>query len=283
MVTYPESYIIQEAIGIAEAADYDVVKTLTQKYIHRSKYGVGSGKADELKYLVKELDANIILIDEKIGSGQIYNLTKHTSTEVIDREKIILEIFSKRALTTEAKLQVQLAELIYEMPRAKEKVRLAKLGEQPGFLGLGMYDVDVYYNTIKKRMITVKKRLQEVSKRRELHRKRRNKSNIPVVSIVGYTGAGKTSIFNMMVNEQKDTKRGFFTTLTPTTRSIEIFGFKILITDTVGFIRNLPANLLESFRSTLEEIDFADFLMTNFFTAQAVINIFKKFLIIYIS
>ena len=99
--------IIQEAIGIAEAADYDVVKTLTQKYIHRSKYGVGSGKADELKYLVKELDANIILIDEKIGSVQIYNL--------------------------------------------------AKSGEQPGFLGIGMYDVDDYYNMIKKRMIAVKK------------------------------------------------------------------------------------------------------------------------------
>jgi GTP-binding protein HflX len=277
MVTYPESHIILEAIGIAEAADYDVVKTLTQKYIHRSKYGVGSGKADELKYLVKELDANIILIDEKIGSVQIYNLAKHTGTEVIDREKIILEIFSKRALTTEAKLQVQLAELIYEMPRAKEKVRLAKSGEQPGFLGLGMYDVDVYYNMIKKRMIIVKKRLQEVSKRRELHRKRRNKSNIPVVSLAGYTGAGKTSIFNMMVNEQKDTKRGFFTTLTTTTRSIEILGFKILITDTVGFISRLPTYIIEAFKSTLEELNYTDLVLLVLDISESTQNVVRKY------
>jgi GTP-binding protein HflX len=140
-----------------------------------------------------------------------------------------------------------------------------------------MYDVDVYYNMIKKRMIIVKKRLQEVSKRRELHRKRRNKSNIPVVSLAGYTGAGKTSIFNMMVNEQKDTKRGFFTTLTTTTRSIEILGFKILITDTVGFISRLPTYIIEAFKSTLEELNYTDLVLLVLDISEYTQNVVRKY------
>jgi len=277
LITYPDTDIIKEAVELAKSADYEVTKIITQKFLLKSKYGLSQGKAETLKSLLMEYDAELIIFDEKIKSTQIYNLTKITGVEVIDREKLILEIFAKRALTTEAKLQVKLAELIYEMPRAKEKVRMAKIGEQPGFFGLGKYDVDIYYDMIKTRIVNVKKRLQEVIKRRELYRFRRNKLNIPLISFAGYTGAGKTSLFNILTGEKKDTSRGFFTTLTTTTRSIELSGFRVLITDTVGFISRLPTYMIEAFKSTLEELNFADLILLILDASQSLQDLKRKY------
>lgn len=261
LITYPDKFIMNEAMGLAEAADYKVSKLMTQKYLSRAKYGIGSGKAEELKKVSEELNADAILFDERLKSVQIYNLAKLTGLEVIDRERLILEIFHKRVSSSEAKLQVQLAELRYEIPRAREKVRLAKAGEQPGFFGLGRYDVDDYHRMIRRRMATIAEKLKRVGKRRELYKVQRLRTSLPLVSFAGYTGAGKTSLFNVLTGEKKDTERGFFTTLTTTTRSLQLSGYKALISDTVGFISRLPTYMIEAFKSTLEELTYANLVL----------------------
>jgi GTP-binding protein HflX len=278
LVTYPDKFIIQEALGLAEAADYEVVKLITQKYLLRAKYGIGSGKAKELKEMIKDLNADVILFDEKLRSVQIYNLAKLAGVEVINRERLILEIFNKRASSAEAKLQVQLAELRYEIPRAREKVRLAKMGEQPGFFGLGRYDVDDYYRMIKRRIAIIMKKLKQVSKRRELYRFQRLRTNLPLISFAGYTGAGKTSLFNVLVRESKDTGKGLFTTLTTTTRSLHLSGSKILlVSDTVGFISRLPPYMIEAFKATLEELTYANLVLLVIDASEPLENMIRKY------
>ncbi|MEM3382751.1 MAG: GTPase HflX [Nitrososphaerales archaeon] len=277
LVTYPDKFVIQEALGLAEAADYKVIKLVTQKYLLRAKYGIGSGKAEELKNMIKGINIDAILFDEKLRSVQIYNLAKLTGVEVIDRERLILEIFNKRASSAEAKLQVQLAELKYEIPRAREKVRLAKIGEQPGFFGLGRYDVDDYYRMIRRRIAVIMKKLKQVSKRRELYRSKRLKVNLPLISFAGYTGAGKTSLFNILVRESKDIGKGLFTTLTTTTRSLKLSESKVLISDTVGFISRLPPYMIEAFKATLEELTYANLILLVIDASEPLENMIRKY------
>ena len=276
LVTYHDKFIIQEALGLAEAADYEVVKLITQRYLSRAKYGIGSGKAEELKEQLKDFNADVILFDERLRSVQIYNLAELTGVEVIDRERLILEIFHKRESSSEAKLQVQLAELRYEIPRAREKVRLAKIGEQPGFFGLGRYDVDDYYRMIKRRIATIMGKLKQVSKRRELYRIQRLRTNLPLISFAGYTGAGKTSLFNILVREKKDTERGFFTTLTTTTRSLKLSELRVLISDTVGFISRLPTYMIEAFKATLEELTYANLVLLVIDASEPLQSMIRK-------
>ena len=230
---------------------------MTQRYLHHGKYGVGTGKAEELAAEVREKGADLIVFDSALQASQAYALTKLCKVEVKDREKVILEIFAMRASTAEAKLQVQLAELEYELPRAREKVRMAREGEQPGFFGLGKYEADVYTRMMKSRVSTLKKKVEGVAKRREIFRDHRRKLAFPTIALAGYTAAGKTSLFNRLTGETKRVDAGVFTTLAPTTRAVMVGKRKTLLTDTVGFISNLPPYLIESFKSTLEEISYA--------------------------
>ena len=230
---------------------------LTQGFLHHAKYGVGSGKAEELALAVKEKGADIVIFDDALRASQAYALAKLCKVEVKDREKVILEIFAMRASTGEAKLQVQLAELIYELPRARESVKMARQGEQPGFFGLGKYEAEVYTRMMKSRVSTLKKKVEGIAKRRDLFREHRRKLAFPTVALAGYTAAGKTSLFNRLTGESKSVDAGVFTTLAPTTRAVMVGGRKTLLTDTVGFISNLPPYLIESFKSTLEEISYA--------------------------
>lgn len=261
LVTYPDKFILQEAEELAKAAGYEVAGVLTQRYLMHSKYGLGSGKAEELKRIVLEKGCNVVLFDESLRSVQLYNLTKLTGVEVIDREKLILEIFAKRASSRESKLQVRLAELEYEMARAREKVRLAKLGEQPGFYGLGGYEVDVYYLAIKRMTTSIKEKLRKVRQHRDLYRQRRLRLGMPTISLAGYTGAGKTTLFNLLAHEDKEVAGGVFTTLTTSTRSIDLPSGRALLSDTVGFISRLPAYMIEAFKSTLEEMAYANLVL----------------------
>jgi len=218
---------------------------------------VGSGKADEVAHKVKETGAEIIIFDDALRASQAYQLAKLCKVEVKDREKVILEIFAMRASTAEAKLQVQLAELVYELPRARESVNMARQREQPGFFGLGKYEADVYTRMMKSRISTLKKKVEAVEKRREIFREHRRELAFPTIALAGYTAAGKTSLFNLLTGESKSVDAGVFTTLAPTTRAVTVGDRKTLITDTVGFISNLPPYLIESFKSTLEEISYA--------------------------
>jgi len=261
IVTYPDDKTIEEAYALAEAADYVPVSTVTQDYLSRSRYGVGSGKAEELAETVRAMGADLIFFDERLGATQTYNLARLCGVEVKDREKIILEIFQKRAATAEAKLQVQLAELEYELPRARDKVRMAKKGEQPGFFGLGKYEIDVYTRMMKARIGTLHRKVGDVARRRRVLRRRRARQVFPSVALAGYTAAGKTSLFNKLTGEMKEVDAGVFTTLASTTRFIMIDGRKCLLTDTVGFISNLPTYLVDSFRSTLEDVSDAEVVL----------------------
>ncbi|HDM26903.1 MAG TPA: HflX family GTPase, partial [Candidatus Bathyarchaeota archaeon] len=209
---------LEELRSLAEAAGYKVVGLLEQVREPDPKYQIGPGKAKELAELVSKLRANVVIFDNELKPVQAYNLAKLTGVEVIDRFQLILQIFALRASTKEAKLQIQLARLQYELARAKEKVRLAKMGEQPGFLGLGRYEVDDYYELIRRQIAYIKKKLRKVSSYRKLHRRRRRALGYPLVSLSGYTNAGKSTIFYALTQEFVPISPSLFTTLTTKTR-----------------------------------------------------------------
>ncbi len=258
LIHYPDRYEAEEAMALAEAGGYEVAGTLTQRYLSRSRYGIGEGKAEEAAEIVRERKIEMIIFDSRLNASQSYNLAKLCKVEVKDREKLILEIFTRRATTVEAKLQVELADLSYELPRAREKVKRAKLGEQPGFFGLSKYQVDVYTRMMKRRMATLKQKVAEVGERRKVFRHRRERTGQQTVAVTGYTGAGKTTLFNRLTGEKKEVDAGVFTTLSPTTREIDLGKRRVLVSDTVGFINRLPTYLIEAFKSTLEEVSFSD-------------------------
>ena len=261
LVVYPEQYIIEEAKALAEAAGYEPAGVISQKYLARAKFGIGSGKAEEAARIVRENHLDAVVFDARLSGSQTYNLAKLCKVEVKDREKVILEIFAMRASTAEAKLQVQLAELNYELPRAKDKVRMAKKGEQPGFFGLGKYEVDVYVRMMKDRVGTLRRKVDEVRNRRVIFRQHRARMRLPSMAITGYTGSGKTTLFNRLSGEAKDVGVGIFTTLSPTTRGIMVDHTKLLISDTVGFISRLPTYMIEAFKSTLEEVSYSNLVL----------------------
>ncbi|MCS4538516.1 MAG: GTPase HflX [Thaumarchaeota archaeon] len=262
LVAYPDTFTQQEAIGLAEAAGFEVAQTVVQRYLKHAEFGVGSGKAEEIKQIADTNSCTKIIVDEALTSSQLNNLAKLTKRQVIDRERLILDIFASRANTTEAKLQVQLAELGYEMPRARQNVRLSVKGERQGLSGMGEYAVDVRFRALKKRMSFIKERLREAEKRRDLHRLQRQKLHIPLVSLVGYTSSGKTTLFNRLAQEDKEVASSLFTTLTTTTRSVALpDSTKILLSDTVGFISRLPTYMIEAFKSTLDELKYADLVL----------------------
>ncbi len=262
LVTYRDEFMKNEAVGLVEAAGYAISSIIDQRKLNHSQYGVGSGKAEEIKMLAGDLGTQMIIVDDRLSSSQAHNLAKFTHQEVIDRERLILDIFNSRATTTEAKLQVKLAELKYEIPRAREAVRVSLKGEQAGFMGMGEYAVDIKFRALKKQMSLITKKLEEAKKRRDLFRISRERINLPIVSLAGYTSSGKTTLFNKLTSESKEESAKLFTTLTTTTRSFEpIRGKKVLLSDTVGFISRLPTYMIEAFKSTLEELTYADLIL----------------------
>ena len=252
---------LEELKALAEAAGYEVVGQLEQVREPDPRYQIGSGKAQELAELVKQLKADVVIFENELKPVQAYNLAKLLGVEAIDRFQLILQIFAQRATTREAQLQVRLAALRYELVRAKEKVRLAKMGEQPGFMGLGKYEADVYYETIKRQIATIRKKLARIRRKRQLHRKKREKMGMPTVSLSGYTNAGKSTLFYALTGEYVQISPSLFTTLTTTTRLADFNGRSALLIDTVGFIDRLPIQLIEAFRSTLEETTLADVIL----------------------
>jgi GTP-binding protein HflX len=226
-----------------------------------SRYQIGAGKVEELARMVEETGASKVIFDNVLRTTQVYNLAKAIKVEVIDRFQLILEIFTRRATTTEAQLQIQLAMVRHELKHAKEKVRLSKGSEQPGFMGLGAYEGDVYRDAIKRQVQTILKKLERVREKRVLQRERRTELGFLTVSLAGYTNSGKSSLFNALTEDTVEVDNALFTTLSTTTRMIEFSNRKFLITDTVGFIDRLPISLIEAFHSTLEETIFSDLII----------------------
>jgi GTP-binding protein HflX len=249
---------LPELQQLAEAAGYSVLNMFRQIREYDSSYCLGRGKAEEIAEATASLMPLKIIFNNRLKPIQRYNLTKLFRTEVIDRFQLILEIFTKRAGTKEAKYQIELAKLQYELPMAKENVKMAKLGELPGFHGLGKYQADVYSLMIKKRISYLRRKLEEISKLKSTNRRRRKKAALFTIALSGYTFAGKTTLFNYLAKESLPVGENLFTTLSTTTRALALSNRKILLSDTVGFIDNLPHLLVESFYSTLEEVTLAD-------------------------
>ncbi len=246
---------------MAESAGYTVAGRMEQVREPDSRYQIGTGKVQELAHTVKEVEARKVIFDNPLKPVQSYNLAKATGVAAIDRFQLILEIFARRASTTEAKLQIELARLRYEATHAKERVRLARKEEQPGFMGLGAYEADVYHETVKRHVQSIRKKLSRIRRKRLLHRKRRTDLGFSSISLAGYTNAGKSSLFNALTEEEVPVDHALFTTLSTTTRLAALSRKKILLTDTVGFIDRLPLTLIEAFKSTLEETIYSDLIL----------------------
>jgi GTP-binding protein HflX len=271
---------MREITELANAAGYEVTQVVTQREIIKSEYGVGVGKAQELEGMVEETHSDTIIIDESVTSAQANKLSAKTHADVVDRERLILNIFARRATTTEAKLQVQLAELRYALPRARDEVRNSVRGEQAGFMGMGEYAVDVKFRALRKQMAFIKEKLEKSRAVRDLHTAERRKLGVPFVSLAGYTSSGKTTLFNRLTSESKEASPKLFTTLSTTTRMVTFPNSKsrILLSDTVGFISRLPAYLIESFKSTLDELRYADLVLLMVDASEPPDSIRTKFL-----
>lgn len=246
---------------LAESAGYTVAGEMEQIREADPRYQIGRGKVEELAQLVKEANAEKVVFDNPLKPLQAYNLAKATGVEAIDRFQLILEIFAKRATTTEAQMQIQLAKLRYDLTQAKERIRLSMKGEQPGFMGLGAYEVDIYYESVKKEVHATRRKLRKIRGKRVLHRERRAELGFSTISLAGYTQAGKSSLFNALTTEDVPIDSTLFTTLSTTTRLVEFSKKKFLLTDTVGFIDRLPLTLIEAFHSTLEETIYANLIL----------------------
>ncbi|HKO65727.1 MAG TPA: GTPase HflX [Candidatus Nitrosocosmicus sp.] len=287
LVTYPEDFAVEEAKSLVESIpDYKVVRVFTQKYLNRSKYGMGFGKAEEIKQFVSQA-GNIekIFVDEHLGAKQMFNLEELTNLPIIDRERLILDIFYSRATTNEAKLQIQLAEIQYKMPRVRENAKLmSKSNERVGKGGMGEYIVDVQFRDLKRQMGFVKEKLKDANLKRHEYRKQRLRKGMFIVSLVGYTSSGKTTLFNLLTRENKETSSNLFTTLSTITRSLDNSAkidnkddVGVLVVDTVGFISRLPHYMIDAFKSTLEESLEADLILFLIDCSENLEDIGKKY------
>lgn len=277
---------------LARAAGYEIAGEITQSITEDPEYHLGSGKVDEVFRTVVEEDADVVIFDNQLGPYQTYNvgLRLPDDTEVIDRYRLIIEIFGQRADTRTAQLQVELARLRYELPRAEAKASLAKRDERPGFMGLGEYD-ESRERDIKKRISRIQDELDRIQRVEANRREQRREQGFDLVALAGYTNAGKSTLLQRLatsleVGQNDDlhhdidpTARAqdtLFTTLGTTTRRMELATREALLTDTVGFIRNLPHWLVESFKSTLDSVYRADLVLLVVDATESVEEIREK-------
>jgi len=255
---------LAELAELVKTAGASVAGTLIQKreLIHPGTY-VGTGKVAEIAELLEHTWATGIVCDDELSPAQLKNLETMLNTKVMDRTLIILDIFAARATTSEGKIQVELAQLKYRLSRLTGLGRsMSRLGGGIGTRGPGEKKLEIDRRLINDRIAQLNRELKEVVKHREIARAKRERNAVPVVAIVGYTNAGKSTLLNHLTDAEVLEEDKLFATLDPTTRMLELEGHQqVLLTDTVGFIRKLPHHLIEAFKSTLEEAKYADYII----------------------
>jgi len=266
-----------EIRDLARAAGYEVVGAVTQTKSEDPAYHLGEGKVEEVAGVVRTRGASAVVFDNQLGPYQTFNIGNKlpAGVRVIDRFRLILEIFGQRARTRKAQLQVELAELRYELPRAEAKASLAKRDERPGFMGLGEYD-ESREKDIKARIARIRTELERIEQTDQQRREQRRESGFDLVAMAGYTNAGKSTLLRQLAadldvdeNEGRhpdldttaESEDRLFTTLGTTTRRAAMDRRDVLVTDTVGFISDLPYWLVESFKSTLDAVYRADLVL----------------------
>jgi len=256
---------VEEAAGLAEAIGIDVVgrRALRLRQIRPASL-FGKGQAEEIAALAEEQDATLLVVDASLTPVQQKTLEELTKCKVIDRTGLILEIFGERAATAEGRLQVELAHLDYQAGRlVRSWTHLERQRGGFGFLGgPGETQIEADRRLIRDRMARIRRELDQVRRTRGLHRGRRQRAPWPVIALVGYTNAGKSTLFNRMTQASVMAEDLLFATLDPTMRQVSIPGFdKAILSDTVGFVSNLPTELVAAFRATLEEVSAADLIL----------------------
>ena len=255
---------LDELEELVKTAGGEAVGRMTQKRerVHPRHY-LGKGKIEELKVMVQAMDATGVVCDDELSPAQLRNLEKMLDTKVMDRTIVILDIFAGRAMSGEGKIQVELAQLKYRLSRLTGLgASMSRLGGGIGTRGPGEKKLETDRRHIKERIAELNSELKEIKVHRELLRNQRNKKGTPVLALVGYTNAGKSTILNTLTEAGVLVEDKLFATLDTTTRKVELpNGSEILLTDTVGFIQKLPHHLIQAFRATLEELKYADILL----------------------
>ena len=256
---------MEEAIGLAEAIELEInaaIKVPLETI--RSSTPFGKGKVEELKEVIAVNHSELVVIDHSLSPGQQRNLERAWNVKILDRTGLILEIFGRRAATREGRLQVDLAHLNYQKSRlVRSWTHLERQRGGQGFMGgPGETQLEADKRQLQTRILSLSKELEKVKKTRELHRKKRKQIPYPIIALVGYTNAGKSTLFNRLTGAEVVAKDQLFATLDPTMRSIELpSGMKVIMSDTVGFVSNLPTQLVAAFRATLEEVLEADIIL----------------------
>jgi GTP-binding protein HflX len=281
-----------EIVELARAAGYQVLETVTQTRTEDPAYHFGEGKVEAVAARVRDVDARALVIDNELGPYQTFNVGNKLpdGVQVIDRFRLILEIFGQRAQTRKAQLQVELAELRYELPRAEAKASLAKRDERPGFMGLGEYD-ESRERDIKARISRIRDELDKIEENDQHRREQRRESGFDLVALAGYTNAGKSTLLRQLAsdlaideNDERhpdldttaESEDRLFTTLGTTTRRADFERRDVLVTDTVGFISDLPHWLVESFKSTLDAVYRADLVLLVVDVSEPIEEIHEK-------
>lgn len=282
----------EEIRDLTLSAGYGIVDEITQTRTEDPALCFGEGKVDELARLVQRTGAGVVVFDNRLGPYQTFNLGNRLpdTVEVVDRFRLILDIFGQRAQTRTAQLQVELAELRYELPRVETKVSLAQRDERPGFMGLGEYD-ESREQDIKKRISRIREDLAQIEEDEEQRREQRRESGFDLVALAGYTNAGKSTLLRRLAsdlsvdeNEHRhpdldttaESENRLFTTLGTTTRRADMDQRDVLVTDTVGFISDLPHWLVESFKSTLDAVYRADLVLLVVDVSEPIEDIREK-------
>ncbi len=245
---------LEEAEVLAKVAGYEIVRIWRTRYTWR----LGRGLIEEI---VRNIDVDrpsTIIFYGDPRPSTVFQLVKKSKVRVIDRVTLILEIFAKHAGSKEALLQIEMARIKHEIPLVREWIRRSKLGELPGFLGPGGYAIDSYYRHLTSRLSKLRRELEELRRIRRIRLEGRRKHGMIHVAIVGYASAGKTSLFNALTGESKAVGEEYFTTLQPKHTALTVNGAKIVFIDTVGFIRDVPPEIIEAFHAVLEEIKHSD-------------------------